>query len=160
MTWNPRLLGLCLALTLTLPLSAGQPPASLDPVAVSPDRFKPLLENEHVRVVEYVLLPGQRDRWHTHPPKVSYVISGGSLRITTDDSRSFVTDEKAGSASWMQALGQHFAENIGQTPVRVLLVEPKAASTERPTSIVGTWRVIRHDLVPRHAGRGGRGRTL
>ena len=99
MTWNPRLLGLCLALTLTLPLSAGQPPASLDPVAVSPDRFKPLLENEHVRVVEYVLLPGHRDRWHTHPPKVSYVISGGSLCITTDDSRSFVTDEKAGSAS-------------------------------------------------------------
>jgi hypothetical protein len=42
---------------------------------------------------------GDRDQWHTHPPKVSYVVAGGTLRITTEDGQSFLTDEKSGSAS-------------------------------------------------------------
>jgi quercetin dioxygenase-like cupin family protein len=117
---------------LLLPLSAaGQAPAGpvtrIDAVAVSPDRFKVLLENPHVRVVEYVLLPGEHDQWHTHPPKVSYVVSGGTLRITTEDGKSFMTEEKAGSATWMDTLGRHFATNVGKTPVRIVLVEIKAA---------------------------------
>lgn len=100
---------------------------SIDPVSVSPERFKILLENVHVRVVEYVLRPGERDRWHTHPPKVSYVVTGGTLRITTEEGQSFLTDEKAGSASWMDTLGRHFAQNVGKTPVRIVLVEIKSA---------------------------------
>ena len=119
-------------LALLLPLSAaGQTPAGpvtpIDAVSVSPDRFKILLENPHVRVIEYVLLPGERDQWHTHPPKVSYVVTGGTLRITTEDGQSFLTDEKAGSASWMDALGRHFGTNVGKTPVRIVLVEIKGA---------------------------------
>lgn len=120
-------------LIVVLALAAeGQHPTQVDPVAVSPDRFTVLLENEHVRVVEYVLLPGQRDQWHTHPPKVSYVVTEGTLRITTEDGQSFLTEEKSGSASWMEAIGRHFAQNVGQTPVRILLIEVKAAQTERP----------------------------
>lgn len=42
--------------------AAGQAPAGritpIDAVLVSPDRFKVLLENEHVRVIEYAMLPG------------------------------------------------------------------------------------------------------
>ncbi len=119
-----------LSLAILLPLTTSaqevaRPPAQVDPVAVSPDRFTVLLENPHVRVVEYVLRPGQRDQWHTHPPKVSYVIAGGMLRITTEDGKSFLADEKKGSATWMDGLGLHFAENVGKTPVRILLVEIK-----------------------------------
>ena len=118
---------------LLFPMSAaGQAPVGpvtpIDAVAVSPDRFKVLLENPHVRVVEYVLLPGERDQWHTHPPKMSYVVSGGTLRITTDDGKSFLTEEKAGSATWMDTLGRHFATNVGKTAVRIVLVEIKSAS--------------------------------
>lgn len=112
--------------------AAGQAPAgritAIDAVLVSPDRFKVLLENEHVRVIEYALLPGERDQWHTHPPKVSYVVTGGTLRITTEDGQSFLTEEKAGSATWMDALGRHYAQNVGNTPVRIVLVEVKSAS--------------------------------
>jgi quercetin dioxygenase-like cupin family protein len=103
----------------------------IDAVAASPDRFTLLLENEHVRLVEYVLLPGERDRWHTHPPKASYVVSGGTLRITTEDGRSFVSHEKTGGATWMGALGPHIAQNVGETTVRIVLVEVKAAAAER-----------------------------
>jgi quercetin dioxygenase-like cupin family protein len=122
-----------LFLVALLPFSAaGQAPVGrvtqIDAVAVSPDRFKVLLENPQVRVIEYVLLPGERDQWHTHPPKVSYVVTGGTLRISTDDGQSFVTDEKTGSATWMDTLGRHYAENVGTTPVRIVLVEIKSAS--------------------------------
>ena len=118
---------------LLFPLTAAsQAPADrvtpIDAVSVSPDRFKVLLENAHVRVIEYVLLPGERDQWHTHPPKVSYVVTGGTLRITTDDGQSFLADEKTGSATWMDALGRHFATNVGKTPVRIVLIEIKGAS--------------------------------
>ena len=112
--------------------AAGQAPAgritAIDAVLVSPDRFKVLLENEHVRVIEYALLPGERDQWHTHPPKVSYVVTGGTLRITTEDGQSFLTEEKAGSATWMDALGRHYAQNVGKTPVRIVPVEVKNGS--------------------------------
>ena len=126
-------LRIAIVLVVLFPLSAaGQAPAvratPVDAVSVSPERFKILLENPHVRVIEYVLLPGERDQWHTHPPKVSYVASGGTLRITTEDGESFLTDEKAGSATWMDTLGRHFAQNVGTTPVRIVLVEIKGAS--------------------------------
>ncbi|MCZ6829532.1 MAG: hypothetical protein O7F73_08090, partial [Gammaproteobacteria bacterium] len=106
---------------------AAQQLGEIDPVAVSPEKFTIILENEHVRVIEYVLAPGQRDEWHTHPPKVSYVLKAGTLRITTKNGTSFLAGEQSGAASWMGSLGPHYAENVGQTTVRVLLIEVKAA---------------------------------
>lgn len=118
-----------IALCALLPLAraAQAPDKAIDPVSVSPGLYKVLLENEQVRVVQYLLEPGQRDEWHTHPPKVSYVVEGGTLRITLKDGKSFVAEEKAGAASWMETLGLHFAENIGKTPVKIVLVEVKSA---------------------------------
>lgn len=119
-----------LGLSLALPISTrAQEPRETDPVVISPDQFTVLLENEHVRVVEYALDPGERDEWHTHPPKVSYVASPGMLRITTEDGESFLTEEEDGTAAWMDALGLHYAENVGKTRVRIILVEVKAART-------------------------------
>src|SRR5262245_50337358 len=107
---------------------ATQADNSIDAIVASPDRFKLLLENDEVRVLEYQLLPGQRDEWHTHPPKVSYVVSGGTLRITLRDGSSFEVTETTGGAAWMNALGEHCAENVGSTPVRIVLVEVKSAA--------------------------------
>ena len=111
---------------LANPVMCQEPEAS-DPVLASPHQFRVLLDNEHVRVVEYTLSPGERDRWHTHPPKVSYVVSGGELRIHMADGTSFPATERAGSASWMDALPRHYAENVGTTAVRIVLTEVKAA---------------------------------
>src|SRR5690349_5789576 len=105
--------------------SQSQVAEAIDPVAVSPDRYKVLLENDHVRVVEYALGAGERDEWHTHPPKVSWVLGGGKLRITMADSASFEAEEKEGSATWMRDLPRHYARNVGTSPVRIILVEPK-----------------------------------
>jgi quercetin dioxygenase-like cupin family protein len=96
----------------------------VDPVTVSPDKYKVLLENDHVRIVEYSIKPGERDQPHTHPPKVSYVVSGGSLRITLRDT-SFVTTDTTGDVAWRGNVPWHFAENVGATPVRIILFEVK-----------------------------------
>jgi quercetin dioxygenase-like cupin family protein len=101
-----------------------QQSTEIDPVSVSPDKYKVLLENDYVRVVEYSIKPGERDNPHTHPPKVSYVASGGSLRITLRDT-SFVTNDTTGEVSWRGNVPWHFAENVGTTPMRIILFEVK-----------------------------------
>jgi beta-alanine degradation protein BauB len=110
---------------LSSSVAGTQSPADIDPLVASPANFKMLPENERVRVLEYTLQPGEHDQWHTHPPKVSYVVSGGELRIHLDDGTSLVSDEKAGTAVWMKAVPRHYAENVGRTPVRIVLVEVK-----------------------------------
>jgi quercetin dioxygenase-like cupin family protein len=130
---HKRLACMKAAIRLVLLLLAFQPTvtfsqeASTDALTASPDNFKLLLENRHVRVLEYTLQPGKRDLWHTHPPKVSYVVSGGTLQITLADGKSFLAEDPAGTATWMDAVGRHYVENVGRTVVRVVLIEVKAA---------------------------------
>ena len=97
----------------------------LDAVLASPSFYKILFENEHVRVIKYTIEPGQRENWHTHPAKVAYVLSGGSLKITTDGGESFVVQEDKGSVRWLGAVGRHFGENVGNTRIDVVFVEVK-----------------------------------
>ena len=111
-------------------LAANHPSTEIDALTASPANFILLIENEHVRVLEYVLLPGEQDKWHTHPPKVAYVLSGGKLEIYLDDGTSFLADEKTGTADWAGVRGKHYVKNVGKTPVRILLVEDKAAARE------------------------------
>lgn len=111
-------------------IAADQPSADIDALTASPANFTLLLDNEHVRVLEYTLLPGQQDKWHTHPPKVSYVLSGGQLEIHLEDGTSFLADEKTGTADWAGVRGKHYVTNLGSTPVRILLVEDKSAARE------------------------------
>jgi len=115
-------------LTLAAHSTAQQQPDHTDPTEVSPEKYMVLLENEHVRIVEYVINPGEKDTWHTHPPKATYIVSGGKLRITPESADSFVVQEDTGNATWMGALGRHFGENVGTTPVHIVLVEIKALS--------------------------------
>ena len=115
----------CLVLPLT---AAAQEPAEIDPVQEFPDKYMVLYENEHVRVVEYALEPGERDGTHTHPPKLSYVLASGTLRITPEGAEPFLSEEETGAAHWSERLGRHDAENVGDTTVRILLVEVKAAA--------------------------------
>ena len=89
------------AVALAAGSARSQAPAAIDPVAVSPDKYKVLLENDYVRVVDYTIKPGERDQPHTHPPKVSYVLNGGSLRIALDGADSFVATDKDGQVTFM-----------------------------------------------------------
>jgi len=96
-----------------------------DELVASPENYKLLFENEHVQVLEYTLEPGKKDQWHTHPPKSSYVVSGGLLKVYMGDGSTEEAKEIAGTASWDGPVGKHQVENIGTTTVRIILTEAK-----------------------------------
>ena len=127
MSKRPAVLNLLAWLVMPL-TAAGQEPAEIDPVREFPDKYTVLFENEHVRVVEYAVDPGERDGTHTHPPKLSYVLAGGTLRISPEGAEPFLSEEETGATHWSERLGRHDAENVGETTVRILLVEVKAAA--------------------------------
>ena len=102
----------------------------IDALKASPENFKLLLENDHVRVLEYTLKPGTKDLSHTHPPKSSYIVSGGKLKVHLDNGDSLFFDEKAGTASWMNHVGKHYVENIGTTEIKIILTEVKSIANE------------------------------
>jgi quercetin dioxygenase-like cupin family protein len=99
----------------------------IDFIKSSPDKAKILLENKYVRVIEYSLKPGEKDSTHTHPPKTSYVISGGTLRIYPQGEKPFDSEEVKGTSEWSGKRGKHYVENIGTTTVTILLTEIKSA---------------------------------
>jgi quercetin dioxygenase-like cupin family protein len=110
------------------------PPATTGPVdglVSSPDNFKLLLEIDHVRVLQYTLLPGALDHWHTHPPRVGYVLSGAKIRVTEADGSTHDYDEKTGDTYWGDFSPLHDTLNIGTTPYVALLVEVKDAPAAR-----------------------------
>jgi len=106
-------------------ISAATGNSDIDALKASPENFKLLLENDHVRVLEYTLKPGSKDQTHTHPPKSSYIVTGGKLKVNLENGDSLIFDEKAGTASWMDHVGKHYVENIGTTEIKIILTEVK-----------------------------------
>ena len=104
--------------------------SDIDALKASPDNFKLLLENDHVRVLEYKLKPGTKDITHTHPPKSSYIVSGGQLKVHFENGDSSIFDDKAGTTSWMDHVGKHWVENIGTTEIKIILTEVKSIANK------------------------------
>ncbi len=99
---------------------------NIDVLKASPANFRLLLENEHVRVLEYTLKPGEKDTPHTHPAKSSYVVTGGKIKVHLENGVTIILDEVAGTASWMGYTGRHYVENIGNTTIKIILTEIKS----------------------------------
>ena len=99
--------------------------ASRDPVVTDGDKYKVIMENERVRVLEYRDSPGQRTSPHFHPDYVLYALSSFSRKLTHADGRGGVRDVKAGDVAWGKAQS-HIGENVGDTDTHVIIVELKA----------------------------------
>ena len=99
----------------------------IDALTASPENFRLVLENDRVRVLEHILFPGKKDRRHTHPKRVAHVISGGTLRVGFPDGTHRDLDEIAGTSEYSGPSLPHDTENIGTTPIKILLVEVKDA---------------------------------
>ena len=110
---------------------AEPPPATKGPVDAlvsSPGNFKLLLNNEHVRVLQYTLPPGALDHWHTHPPRVGYLLSGAKIRVTEADGSHKDYDEKTGETYWDGFSPLHDTLNLDSKPYIALLIEVKGAN--------------------------------
>ncbi|HEU4711086.1 MAG TPA: cupin domain-containing protein [Pyrinomonadaceae bacterium] len=95
-----------------------------DPVKVNAKHITVKVDNPRVRVFEAVLKPGEKENVHTHPATVVYVVEGGKLRNYASDGATSEVELKAGDTLYRDPL-THSAENIGNTTLRLVVVELK-----------------------------------
>ena len=113
-----------LALCFTLVVASTSSMLAQDPATVGPKIYKCVFQNERTRVCEVTFKPGDRISPHSHPDHFAYVISGGKLRLTAAGKDPVEADFKPGMVAWIPA-ETHSAVNIGNTDVRLLVVELK-----------------------------------
>ena len=82
------------------------------------------LDNVRVRVFESTLKPGDKEALHSHPASIIYVIEGGKVRNHTADGTVSEGELKTGDVQYREPL-THWAENIGTTTTRLVIVELK-----------------------------------
>jgi len=102
------------------------PGMAQDIAKTAPKNVKVLLDNEHVRVLEIQLAPGEKTGMHSHPENVLYFMTDSKGKSTLSDGTSKVMESKAGEARWSEAV-THDVENVGKTTTKVLQVELKEA---------------------------------
>jgi beta-alanine degradation protein BauB len=95
-----------------------------DPLVVNSKTIALKLENARVRVLEATLKPGDKEKLHSHPAYVIYVIEGGKVRTHGVDGSVVEADFKTGDVIYRDPV-THWAENIGKTTIRLELVELK-----------------------------------
>ena len=110
--------GCCLAACLTSVRAQ-------DPLVVNPKTVKLKFENERVRVLEANLPPGVKEQVHSHPAYVVYVIEGGRYRNFAADGKVTEGELKTGDVLYREPI-THAAENIGDKPMHLILVELKS----------------------------------
>jgi quercetin dioxygenase-like cupin family protein len=95
-----------------------------DPLVVNPKSIALKLENSRVRVLEATLAPGVKEKLHSHPAYVIYVIAGGKVRMHSTDGKVTEANFRTGDVMYRDPV-THWAENIGKTTIRLELVELK-----------------------------------
>ena len=95
-----------------------------DPVKLSPQYYKVLIDNDRLRLLEFRLKPGEKEPMHSHPPGFVYVFDDATLRMTLPDGTSSNLSAKGGEVIWREAT-THAAENVGKTEAHALAVELK-----------------------------------
>jgi quercetin dioxygenase-like cupin family protein len=95
-----------------------------DPLVVNSKSIALKLENSRVRVLEATLEPGVKEKMHSHPAYVIYVIAGGKVRNHSADGTVTEADFRTGDVIYRDPI-THWAENIGNTTIRLELVELK-----------------------------------
>jgi quercetin dioxygenase-like cupin family protein len=99
--------------------------APQDPAKLAPQMYKVVLDNKHVRVIDYHLGPGEKEPMHSHPSGVVvYYFTDANTRVTLPDGTTAESSNKAGDVIWRDPV-THFGENIGSRDVHTLLIEPK-----------------------------------
>jgi len=103
-----------------------------DPVKLSPQYYKVLIDNDEVRVLEFRFKPGEKEPMHSHPRGFVYSLADAKIKVSFPDGKSEESVLKNGEARWRNAV-THAAENIGTTEAHVIAVELKKRRSDRIT---------------------------
>jgi len=111
-------------------------PAELDAVIAAPDNHKVLLENDHVRVLEVTLGPGEVEPLHSHRwPSVLHIQQAGHF-LDRDAEGNVIFDSREAPplelplTMWKGPEAPHSPVNLSEdTEIRLIRVELKQAPT-------------------------------
>lgn len=101
-----------------------QQAAAQDPVKIAPDKYKVILNNDKVRVLDVRLKPGDKSAMHQHPNYAIYSFTNSTVTFTSKDGKTAEVKMKAGECTYRNA-ESHAVENTGKTEVHVLNIELK-----------------------------------
>ena len=102
-----------------------------DAVKTDGDKYKVLLENSCVRVLEYTDMPGQQTHQHSHPSFVLYALEPFQRKIHMPNGKVINRSFKKGDVIWSPAQ-THIGENTGKTPTHAIIVEHKSSGINDP----------------------------
>jgi len=122
-----RIRGLAIVAIITVALVAVTSTYAQDPAVVNSKTIKVKFENDRVRVLEATLPPGVKEQVHSHPAYVIYVLEGGRVRNYAADGKVTEREFKTGEVIFREPL-THAAENIGDKPLHMILVELKGGT--------------------------------
>lgn len=112
------------ALALLSSLASAQ-----DAVQTDGDKYRVLLENDCVRVLDYRDQPGEKTHQHSHPAFVLYALGPFKRTLTLPDGKVLARQFEEGDVMWSEAQ-THTGENVGQTSTHVLMVELKKSPND------------------------------
>lgn len=119
-----RLSPIPLALVVLARAVAAEPVTAPDPVATHPENYRVLLENDRVRVLDFRLAKGARERSHAHPEHVAVFLEDFTIRFTLPDGRTALREAHPHQVVWSDSV-VHASENIGASDAHGILVELK-----------------------------------
>lgn len=107
-------------------------PVALDAVVAAPRHHRVILENEHVRVLDTRVAPGETVPVHTHRwPAVNHVHKWSNF-VRRDAEGKVLVDTRGRpppaslpAVLWGEPLPPHTLENVGATELHVVSVEIK-----------------------------------
>lgn len=107
---------LCLVIT---------PVLAQDPVKVDSKHYTVEFENARVRVLRIHYGPHEKSVMHEHPAGVAVFLTDHHVKFTLPDGKTEESQDKSGETRWLAA-GKHLAENLGDKPLELILVELKS----------------------------------
>lgn len=110
----------------TAPATSGASPV-VDPVKVSPEVFKVLLDGPRMRVIEATWKPGQVDQPHGHPELIAYALTEVHGIAYDDDGTPVSIRAKQGRVFVQSPVASHAFKNQGTNVAKLIIVELKAA---------------------------------
>lgn len=99
----------------------------IDPIEASPEHYKLLFENDHVRVLEMKLKAGQIDNQHSHPSETVYFVKGSSVRVHLPEGEAVEAEFPDGGVMWHEPW-THRVENVGSSDLEAIIVESKTGA--------------------------------
>ena len=84
-----------------------------------------LVDTTYVRSMVVTIMPKEKGSVHTHPAHFFYALTDGTLIVHFTDGKSETYELKAGDSGYSDPERPHWTENVGDKPVKFLLVELK-----------------------------------